>query len=106
MIKEATVVPKTPGEKNICCEITRFAIGNINNNTPKITQTLLLKPGICFRTFNQFNKNRKINAEIIRFLNKVTEHDTNCYGVKFIDLSIDFSSAIGKFIEEKSRHNP
>jgi CheY-like chemotaxis protein len=46
-----------------------------------------------------------INAEVVRFLKKVTEHDTNCYGVKFIDLSIDFSSAIGAFVENKSRHN-
>jgi CheY-like chemotaxis protein len=42
-----------------------------------------------------------INAEVIRSLNKVTEHDTNCYGVKFIDLSIDFSSAIEAFIEQR-----
>ena len=46
-----------------------------------------------------------INAEVIRILKKETEHDTNCYGVKFIDLSIDFSSAIGAFVEKKCRHN-
>jgi CheY-like chemotaxis protein len=42
-----------------------------------------------------------INAEIMRILEKETEHDTNCYGVKFIDPSIDFSSAIEAFVEEK-----
>jgi len=47
----------------------------------------------------------RINAEVIRFLEKETEHDTNFYGVKFIDLSIDFSSAIEAFVEKECRHN-
>ena len=42
-----------------------------------------------------------INAEVIRIHEKETEHDTNCYGVKFIDLSIDFSSAIEAFVEKE-----
>ena len=46
-----------------------------------------------------------INAEVIRILEKETEHDTNCYGVKFIDLSIDISSAIEAFVEKECRHN-
>jgi CheY-like chemotaxis protein len=46
-----------------------------------------------------------INAEVIRILKKETEHDPNCYGVKFIDLSIDFSSAIEAFVEKECRHN-
>jgi c-di-GMP-binding flagellar brake protein YcgR len=45
------------------------------------------------------------NAEVIRVLEKGIEHDTNCYGVKFIDLSIDFSSAIEAFVEKKCGHN-
>jgi len=46
-----------------------------------------------------------INAAVIRIHEKETEHDTNCYGVKFIDLSIDFSSAIGAFVEKEYRHS-
>jgi DNA-binding response OmpR family regulator len=46
-----------------------------------------------------------INAEVIRIVKKETEHDTNCYGVRFIDLSIDFSSAIEAFVGKKCQHN-
>ncbi len=46
-----------------------------------------------------------INAEVIRVLEKETEHDTNYYGVRFIDLRIDFSSAIEAFVEKECRHN-
>jgi c-di-GMP-binding flagellar brake protein YcgR len=46
-----------------------------------------------------------INAEVIRILEKETEHDTNYYGVKFIDLSSDFSSAIEAFVEKECRHS-
>jgi len=45
------------------------------------------------------------NAEVIRILEKETEYDTNYYGVKFIDLSLDFSSAIEAFVEKKYRQN-
>jgi DNA-binding response OmpR family regulator len=37
-------------------------------------------------------------AEVIRVLEKATEHDTNCYGVKFVDLRDDYSSAIEAFV--------
>lgn len=43
------------------------------------------------------------DAEVVRVLEKGTEHDTNCYGVKFIDLSNDFSSAIEAFVENERR---
>jgi CheY-like chemotaxis protein len=43
------------------------------------------------------------DAEVVRILEKVTEHDVNCYGIKFIDLSSDFSSAIEAFVEKKLR---
>lgn len=46
-----------------------------------------------------------VDAEVIRVLEKETEHDTNYYGVKFIDLRIDFSSAIEAFVEKECRHN-
>jgi CheY-like chemotaxis protein len=42
-----------------------------------------------------------INAEVMRILEKESEHHTNCYGVKFIDQSIHVSSAIGAFVEGK-----
>ena len=42
------------------------------------------------------------NAEVIRIPDKESEHDTNCYGVKFLDLSPDFSSAIETFILKES----
>jgi CheY-like chemotaxis protein len=46
-----------------------------------------------------------ITAEVIRVLEKVTEHDTNCYGVKFINLSSGFGSAIEAFVERERGHN-
>jgi len=46
-----------------------------------------------------------IDAEVIRVLEKETEHDTNYYGVKFVDLRIDSSSAIEAFVEKECRHN-
>jgi CheY-like chemotaxis protein len=42
-------------------------------------------------------------AEVARVLEKETEHDTNFYGVKFIDLSTDFLSAIDAFVEKEYR---
>ena len=42
-----------------------------------------------------------INAEVMRILEKETEHDTNCYGVKFIDLNTDSISAIETFVKEE-----
>jgi CheY-like chemotaxis protein len=47
----------------------------------------------------------KVNAEVIRILEKETEHDTNYYGVKFIDLSTECRSAIEAFVEKECRHN-
>ncbi|MFZ3137947.1 MAG: PilZ domain-containing protein [Thermodesulfovibrionales bacterium] len=44
------------------------------------------------------------NAEIIRVLERETEHDTNGYGIKFIDLSTDFSSAIEGFVKKEQRY--
>jgi len=44
------------------------------------------------------------NAEVIRVLERETEHDTNGYGIKFIDLSTDFSSAIEEFVKKEQRY--
>lgn len=44
------------------------------------------------------------NAEVIRILERETEHDTNGYGIKFIDLSTDFSSAIEGFVKKEQRY--
>ncbi|MDH5202389.1 MAG: PilZ domain-containing protein [Nitrospirota bacterium] len=44
------------------------------------------------------------NAEIVRVLEKETKHDTNRYGVKFIDLSTHFTSAIEAFVEKQYQH--
>jgi hypothetical protein len=46
----------------------------------------------------------KVSAEIIRILDKETEHDTNYYGIKFIDISTDYSSAIEAFVERACGH--
>jgi CheY-like chemotaxis protein len=43
------------------------------------------------------------NAEVIRVLERVTEHDTNCYGIKFINLSVDSGGAIRAFVEKEHR---
>jgi CheY-like chemotaxis protein len=43
-----------------------------------------------------------INAEVMRVLEKETEHDTNCYGVRFMDLSIALRSAIEAFVEKNA----
>ena len=43
-------------------------------------------------------------AEVIRVLGIETEHDTNGYGIKFIDLSTDFSSAIENFVKKEQRY--
>jgi CheY-like chemotaxis protein len=42
-------------------------------------------------------------AEVVRILDKVVEHDTNCYGIKFIDLGSGSSSAIEAFVEKELR---
>jgi CheY-like chemotaxis protein len=44
------------------------------------------------------------NAEVIRTLERETEHDTNGYGIKFIDLSTDFSSAIEGFVKKEQQN--
>lgn len=49
------------------------------------------------------SKHITADAEVIRILEKETEHDANCYGIKFVDLGIDFSSAIEAFIERELR---
>jgi CheY-like chemotaxis protein len=41
-------------------------------------------------------------AEVVRLLEKATEHDTNGYGIKFIDLSDNYHSAIERFIGKES----
>ncbi|MDQ7786694.1 MAG: PilZ domain-containing protein [Thermodesulfovibrionales bacterium] len=41
------------------------------------------------------------NAEVMRLLERTTEHDTNGYGIKFIDLSAGFHSAIERFIGKR-----
>jgi CheY-like chemotaxis protein len=43
------------------------------------------------------------NAEVIRSPDKESEHDTNCYGIKFLDLSPGNCSAIERFIVKESR---
>jgi len=45
------------------------------------------------------------NAEVIRVLEKGTEHDTNCYGIKFLNLSVDSGTAIRAFVEKEYRRN-
>jgi CheY-like chemotaxis protein len=42
------------------------------------------------------------NAEIIRVVEKITDFDTNQYGIKFSNLAFEFKSAIGAFVEKKS----
>lgn len=44
------------------------------------------------------------NAEVVRILEKVAENDPNGYGIKFIDLSTDFRSAIKAFVEKERKH--
>jgi len=43
------------------------------------------------------------NAEVIRLLERTTEHDTNGYGIKFIDLDAGFHAAIERFIGKVGR---
>ena len=43
----------------------------------------------------------KANAKIVRILEKETEHDTNYYGIKFMDLSTHYRSAIATFVEKR-----
>ncbi|MFZ5906390.1 MAG: PilZ domain-containing protein [Nitrospirota bacterium] len=38
------------------------------------------------------------NAQVIRLLERTTEHDTNGYGIQFIDLDAGFHSAIENFV--------
>lgn len=40
------------------------------------------------------------NAEVVRTLDKETEHDTNAYGIKFIDIGAVSYSAIRAFVEK------
>jgi CheY-like chemotaxis protein len=47
----------------------------------------------------------KVNAEIVRILEKETEHDTNYYGIRFINAGTDCRSAIETFVEKQYRHN-
>jgi CheY-like chemotaxis protein len=42
------------------------------------------------------------NAEVVRVLEKETDHDTNFYGIKFVDLSANIISAIEAFIKEEA----
>jgi response regulator RpfG family c-di-GMP phosphodiesterase len=44
------------------------------------------------------------NAEIVRVIEKVTEHDTNGYGIKFIDLGHHCKAAIEAFVKKISRN--
>lgn len=46
------------------------------------------------------------NAEVMRVLEKEIEHDTNFYGIRFIDLNINFSSAIEAFVEKNISITP
>lgn len=44
------------------------------------------------------------NAEVIRMLEKATEHDTNGYAIEFIGLSANFNAAIEAFIEKERQY--
>ena len=48
------------------------------------------------------SKHITTNAEVIRIPDKESEHDTNCYGIKFLDLSPDCRAAIEAFIVKES----
>jgi c-di-GMP-binding flagellar brake protein YcgR len=43
-------------------------------------------------------------AEVVRVIEKKTEHDTNGYGIRFIDLSSKFSIALEAFAEQEGRN--
>jgi c-di-GMP-binding flagellar brake protein YcgR len=43
------------------------------------------------------------NAQVIRLLEKMTEHDTNGYGIRFIDLGAHYRSAIERFVGKEGR---
>ena len=42
-------------------------------------------------------------AEIVRINNKVTEHDTNQYGIRFLGLNPAFRAAISDYVRKKQR---
>lgn len=43
------------------------------------------------------------HAEIMRVVGKATEHDTNGYGIRFIDLSTRFNAAIEAFVRKEKQ---
>lgn len=45
----------------------------------------------------------RTTAEIVRVNNSVTEHDTNQYGIRFLDLDPAFRAAISDYIRKKQR---
>jgi len=44
------------------------------------------------------------NAEVVRVLEKETDHDTTFYGIKFADLSTNIISAVEAFIKKEALH--
>lgn len=45
----------------------------------------------------------RTDAEIVRVSNRVTEHDTNQYGIRFLDLDPVFRTAISDYVRKKQR---
>jgi len=43
-----------------------------------------------------------VQAEVVRVLGKEPEHNANCYGIKFTDLSASVTSAIQSFVDKGS----
>ena len=42
-------------------------------------------------------------AEVVRVIDKQIEHDTNGYGIRFIDLSPKLSASLAAFAEKESK---
>ena len=45
----------------------------------------------------------RTNAEIVRAAVRATEHDTNQYGIKFLDLAAEFTAAIDAYVARRLR---
>ncbi len=51
-----------------------------------------------------YSKHMTADAEVTRLTEKGTEHDTNGYGVRFIDLKDEYRSAIEEFVSKLGLH--
>jgi CheY-like chemotaxis protein len=47
----------------------------------------------------------RTNAEVVRVVDKASEHDTNQYGIRFIDLADEYRTAIETYVRQK-QHGP